>query len=693
MPSGSRLIFNDEIILSGDVLLDDYVTYMNYDDVYFSPRLVREALAMLGEGEVTVRLNSMGGHSDAGEAIRSILAAHPGGITIIVEGVAASAASLIFMAGKRRVMSGGSHLMIHDPSNYTFGNEEQMRRAADQIAVIANTYAAVYAAASGKTTEDVRAIMKAETWFGPEAAVAEGFADEVIPLPAGVTPPPPDMAAAKVVYMSANKRLSDRLSMQHPDAAVQPDRHPTATGGEPTTEISMPNPNPNAPTPNTPTPAPVTMSTQDAVAAERARVRSVREMAAPFLMSGRLTQTEVDTVIDEGVTLESAGRRFMTVMAANEPAGRTGPTATITRDETETRVEGMIGALMRQTEGPAVQYRGMRVKRLAMEMAGPKRGYDDAAAIRQGMMSTTMMGGAYGVSDFAYITTEVMRRTIIAEYERRNATWTLVTGTAITAADFREQHAVRVGGDFSLKPVAENGEYTQATLVDEGEGLRVERRGRTITLTFEAIVNDDMGAFDRIPRDFVIAARNMENSMVWYLFRKNAVLKSDKKALFHADHNNLATGSAAGVISPTSIAAARRAMWEQRPFGSKDKDDFLQLEADRLLVPPALELAALQFTAAVTAQRDGDVNPYKSRFQPATIPNLGAAAGGSDTAWYLVSSDRPPVQHAYLEGYEAPTVQTIEGMNPDVVKMNARHIFGAAATEYVGAYKNEGKAG
>jgi len=103
-------------------------------------------------------------------------------------------------------------------------------------------------------------------------------------------------------------------------------------------------------------------------------------------------------------------------------------------------------------------------------------------------------------------------------------------------------------------------------------------------------------------------------------------------------------------------------------------------------------VVALQFATATTPARDGDTNPYKGTLRPVTVPNLGAAAGGSDLSWYLVSEDLPPISVAYLEGYEAPTVQTVEGMNPDKVTMNARHIFGAAASEFRGAYKNPGAA-
>lgn len=705
MRTGNDLIVGGELILSGDVLLDDWVGWMWDEDVFFAPGMVRQALASLGEGRVTVRLNSPGGHVDAGEQIRAMLAGHPGGCRIVVEGIAASAASLIFMAGAERLMSAGSHLMIHDPSGAIWGNEAEARRAADQLGLTANTYAAVYAAASGKSAAECREIMKAETWFGPEAAIANGFADAIVEEGTGAAAAPAvpgpaapaTLATVRTAYMSARDKLQARLAAAStPERALRPGHSPAVADGTQHKDPEMSTQTQTIATPPQTPPAPLAPDTMAApggaaegIAQERARVKAIREMAAPHVAAGRLMQADLDTLIDAGVTVADAGSRILATMAAQEPAGRSAaPAARIGRDETETRMEGMIGALMGQAEGPATMFRGMRLRHMALELAGPARGYNDIEAIKRGMASTTMMGGAYGVSDFAYITTEVMNRNLLAAYQRRAAAWQLVTGAAQTATDFRELHAVRFGGDFALKRVRENGEYEEAVLSDEAEGLKVERRGRTIRLTFEAVVNDDMGAFSRIPTEFAMAARTMENAMVWSLFRANAKLKSDGKALFHADHGNLAATAAA--ISIASVAAGRKAMWEQRPFGTTDKDDFMQVEPNRLIVPPALELVALQFTAATTPAADGQVNPFKSTLTPGVVSNLGAAAGGSDTAWYLVSGDLPPIAHAYLDGYAAPTVQTIEGMNPDAVVMNARHIFGAAAVEHRGAWKNAG---
>lgn len=694
-----------------------------WDEEFFTAKTVRDALAGMS-GPLTVRINSGGGIATEGQAIYAALRGYAGTVDIVVEGVAASAASLIAMAGHTITMSPGAIMMIHDPAQDWLserGTSDAHRKAADALDVIANAYAGIYARQSGKTVEDARSVMKAETYYDGPAALAAGFATAVDEDGEETEPAAFDYR----IYQHAPERLLSAagvITQKRPRASVLAMmagvEKTTAKGGKTMAKIKPArkgkvtaktaaeddeDPNledeedPNLEDQDDPDAEDEIDSDaedddpdaedDDQPEASGARAIAIIHMCARYGLSS-----------DKAADFIGQGLNTRQVFAAIKGKGGKkvkidgrGPSARITRDETETRLEGMIGALMGKSDGPAMDYRGLRIKRLAMELGqsgGRRASFNDTEAVRRGMRSTTMMGGAIGVSDFAYITTEVMNRSLIAEYERRSSQWQLVTGAALTAADFREVYAVRFGGDFQLKDVQENGEYKQAELVDEAEGLKVQRRGRTITLSFESIVNDDMGAFARIPREFATAARQMENSMVWSLFRQNAALKSDGKALFHQDHKNLAAAGAA--ISVASIAAARKSMSEMRAFGSKDPDDFIAPEAELLIVPSALELQALQFVADITPAKQADANPYRSRFTPHAVPNLGAIAGGSDKAWYLIDQDLPPIQHAYLDGYESPTVETIEGMNPDAVRMNARHIFGAAVVEFRGAYKNPG---
>jgi ATP-dependent protease ClpP protease subunit len=130
-------------------------------------------------GDVLVIINSGGGDAAEGAAIFNALQDHPGNVTVEVRGIAASAASLIAMAGKRIIMADGAIMMIHDPMNITIGNSDDHAKTIEQLEAFAVSYARIYAKRSGKTADEARAIMKAETWFDGPAAVAARFADAI----------------------------------------------------------------------------------------------------------------------------------------------------------------------------------------------------------------------------------------------------------------------------------------------------------------------------------------------------------------------------------------------------------------------------------------------------------------------------------------------------------------------------------
>ena len=166
---------NGELYLYGSVGFDP----LDFSDEYFTPQQVREALASHGSGALTVLLNSGGGYLSDGLAIYNALKAHPAAVTLVVDGIAASAGSLVAMAGDRIVMRLGSTMMIHDPASHSSGTAADHERSHRALEAQAQEMAEVYAARSGKTVEEVRKLMIAETWFTSDEAVAEGFADQV----------------------------------------------------------------------------------------------------------------------------------------------------------------------------------------------------------------------------------------------------------------------------------------------------------------------------------------------------------------------------------------------------------------------------------------------------------------------------------------------------------------------------------
>ena len=152
----------------------------------FTAKGVRESLANMS-GDVTVRINSGGGVSSEGQAIYILLKDYPGKVDVVVDAVAASAASLICMAGDTITMRTGSVMMIHDPAqpwSVGRGTEDDHKRTAAALAVIANAFASVYAKRADINMAEARRIMKDEVWLDGEMAMGMGFATATEETPA-----------------------------------------------------------------------------------------------------------------------------------------------------------------------------------------------------------------------------------------------------------------------------------------------------------------------------------------------------------------------------------------------------------------------------------------------------------------------------------------------------------------------------
>ena len=130
-------------------------------------------------GDIVLRINSPGGDVFSGIGIFNMLLAHPGRVRVEIIGVAASAASIIAMAGDEIAIADGSFLMIHNAWGVTIGNQDDHDEASDLLGQIDNSLANTYAKRTGLDIRVVAAMMAEETWFGAKDAKANGFATEV----------------------------------------------------------------------------------------------------------------------------------------------------------------------------------------------------------------------------------------------------------------------------------------------------------------------------------------------------------------------------------------------------------------------------------------------------------------------------------------------------------------------------------
>lgn len=166
---------------------DDEAEVMIYDEVggWFgctADDLIAE-LRGITAPRMRVRINSPGGSVFEGIAIANALRAHPASVTVQVDSIAASIASVIAMSGDRIEMAPNSMMMIHDASGLCMGNASDMEEMAELLDLISDNIADAYAARAGGTREEWRARMRAETWYLPEDAVENGLADEAVQAP------------------------------------------------------------------------------------------------------------------------------------------------------------------------------------------------------------------------------------------------------------------------------------------------------------------------------------------------------------------------------------------------------------------------------------------------------------------------------------------------------------------------------
>lgn len=159
----------NEIILSG-------VVGDGWGDDPITKGGVRKALKSFGDGPITVRINSPGGAADEGIDIFNILRDYPGEVTTINDSLAASAASVIFLAGSKRLMNDGSRVMIHRAMSIAFGNQEEIRKTLQALESYDRSLVDIYSQFMGSDAKQIETLMTNETWFEVDAAIESGLA-------------------------------------------------------------------------------------------------------------------------------------------------------------------------------------------------------------------------------------------------------------------------------------------------------------------------------------------------------------------------------------------------------------------------------------------------------------------------------------------------------------------------------------
>ena len=165
--AGRILFLNGEI--SDETWYGDEVT----------PRLFKEELEAC-QGDITVWINSPGGDVFAAAQIYNMLMDYKGNVTVKIDGLAASAASVIAMAGTEVLMSPVAMMMIHNPMTVAIGDSQELQKAIEMLSEVKESIINAYEIKSGLSREKLSRLMDAESWFNAKKAIEMGFADKLL---------------------------------------------------------------------------------------------------------------------------------------------------------------------------------------------------------------------------------------------------------------------------------------------------------------------------------------------------------------------------------------------------------------------------------------------------------------------------------------------------------------------------------
>lgn len=161
------------------IYFDGYIAQDSWFDDEISPKQFKSELNA-SDGDVTVWLNSPGGDVFAASQIYNMLQEYNGKVTVKIDGIAASAASVIAMAGSEISMSPVAMMMIHNPSTVVFGEAADLQSGIDMLSEVKESIINAYQQKTGLQRAKISKMMDSETWFSAKKAVELGFADKVL---------------------------------------------------------------------------------------------------------------------------------------------------------------------------------------------------------------------------------------------------------------------------------------------------------------------------------------------------------------------------------------------------------------------------------------------------------------------------------------------------------------------------------
>lgn len=593
-----------------------------YDEITAETALVvRQALT--GAKPVALRINSPGGSVSDALAIYDALRNHKGTVTARVDGLAASAATLIMLAADEVVMAKHALLMVHDPWAMAVGTAGDMRKMGTTLDKHRVEMVALYSERTGKSRAVIEDVMAAETWMNAEEAVEAGFATRVDDADARK----PHLSAAALAYLGdITQRPEAKEARREAQVAALFDLYPN---------------NPD--------------------------IRALR--AQGDKMTVQQTRQAIMAELGKNTTPTEHPRRDVGAFADN---------GNVVRDCMRDVLQARVGvAKLQERQNPYKHHSLFELARASL--------VDNGVGIAEAGSKMQVVGMAFtnSTSDFGFLLQDTAEKSMLRGWEASGETYTQWTKKG-ELSNFHTAQRVGMNGFPALPQVKEGAEYKHVTCTDRGAPIALATYGGIMSITRQAIINDDLSAFDAIPANLGRAASRTIGDLVYAVLTQNAKMP-DGKALFHADHGNLITS---GAMSPSSLSEARHAMRMMRD----GQGNVLNIEPGFVIVPAALEGTAMQVLRSTAVPgpetNSGIMNPANGLGELVVEARLDAHS--AKDYYVMAAQGTDTVEVAYLDGVDQPYLEQQTGWTVDGVSFKARIDAGVAPLDYRGMIRCPG---
>lgn len=645
-------------------------------------RAMSVALEQADGGDVLIYINSPGGSAFEGLACFNTLLRYPGRKVVVIEGMAASAATFIAMAGDEIQMNEASFMMIHNSSGLTLGTSDDHADTMAFLEKVDAMQATIYAARTGLPEDDIRAMMAAETWMTGREAVEQGFATTLIEMPR------PNAATALSPRASAVVR-----AFAHAPSAVLA----MATGAPPATPS----------TPPAPPAHPSQENTMSGTAQDPAAGGTSVPSATPVVVNVPPTGTEPATLAQlQGIAarakLNSDWVVAQMVAKATEDQARDAAIDAIAAAQVQR--PGIIGAGTPTVDTnkaivAAIAKRGGVKDPAKIAAAGPMDGlsmhdmaadFYEARTGKRARMPTAQLYrevfaaatvGMQTSGDFGTLLGQSIEAIVIDNAQRVSQEWRKI-GRVYSFDNFRQRDVAGAFDAPDLEEVLEHEEIRYGAIQRALGKLGLKTFAKGFAFSRQAIINNDLTQFTADGATYGAMAARSLSARVWRIFQlgtTSAYNMTDGNPFLHTSHNNVAATPSA--ITEASLITASNALATQAAVAGKP----LGLAARYLIVGTGRRFEAQKLMASLKMSDNTD-NVFNGAFEIVYEPSFPT------NAWALMADPdlHPIIAVSVLNGRETPEVVTEASFDTFGLKVRVSLDYEAAPIDWNGVYYNAG---